>query len=672
MRRWGLRFLSVALCVGWAGVQAGWAVDFWTQGFGAGTPGAKPAGWYDDGDDQSFHAMMYYPATDGYANVTVTTGQTWGKVLSFSQNVDVTTYPKIEIVVSAVNSGGIKVGVFIPSPWEEHVSASAITSAGTYVIDIPALSGGWSGTKNMGIQLVAEGTGGSIVIDSIRIFDGAVPNSPTASPTTNPNSPTYTPTSTHTPTSTPYAGTPTFTPTITPTPANTSTFTITNTPVTTNLWLEHFAGTFGAKPPNWEDDTDVAGNKARITYVGDSYSTWVKVSRTAADTWGKIASPAKYADMSRFSEVEVGVISVGNGAAWKLGVQEIGGQGAYKDLAASKTTIGAYSFNFADVMGWAKTGSGDLTHTFQFVVIVEGQPGAYVVLDYIRIYSNGIPPTPTATPEVYSAWNTTFELVPGGRGAPNEKPDLWLDEGADSGKNMYIRYSYTNGYAYLSRTAEAKYGVVMAPAVRADVDRYKYIRIDVKSVSPGAKWKIGVQETSRDKAYVDACPVSSLIGEYVFEYPVAMAAANGITWNGVRDFNLLLIVEGPAGATVEVSEFALFAYGTAPTPTITVTSTITPWVQQRETLAYPNPAFDKVTFGYLAEGAVTVNLDVFKLTGEKVAGITEERVGQPQEILKTVWDAASIPSGIYFCHVKVVGHGGRVWVDVFKKVAIAK
>lgn len=108
------------------------------------------------------------------------------------------------------------------------------------------------------------------------------------------------------------------------------------------------------------------------------------------------------------------------------------------------------------------------------------------------------------------------------------------------------------------------------------------------------------------------------------------------------------------------------------TSTPTPTPTTTPWLAGQKVLAYPNPARGQVTFAYTVAGLSSVTIDVYRLTGERVARITERKNGGTGQTLTTSWDAAGVAPGIYLCRVQVTDADGRVVVDQKKKVALIK
>ncbi|MEW6517016.1 MAG: T9SS type A sorting domain-containing protein [candidate division FCPU426 bacterium] len=105
--------------------------------------------------------------------------------------------------------------------------------------------------------------------------------------------------------------------------------------------------------------------------------------------------------------------------------------------------------------------------------------------------------------------------------------------------------------------------------------------------------------------------------------------------------------------------------------TLTMTPTGTPWVSAGRVLAYPNPARDRVVFAYTVPGASRIEIDIYHLTGERVARI-EEGKNNSGQTLTTAWEAAGVAPGIYLCRIKITDANGRVLLDQRKKVAIVR
>ncbi|MEW6516369.1 MAG: FG-GAP-like repeat-containing protein [candidate division FCPU426 bacterium] len=341
---------------------------FWNQHFSGGSQGAQPAGWYDESDDGGMNAQIAYAATDSLAEVTTVSGQEWGKVLSYSADVNLNLYSTLEVTISAISGGTAKIAVFSQAGgWEEHVCSGSLAAPGTYSFDIPTASG-WSGVKNLGVELISEGGNCVVTFDQVRIHREGMPS-------------------------------PTPTPTITPTP----------TPTPSNAYFENFAGTQGQQPANWMDETDDANFNAEIAY--SAVSSLAAVTRTAEGEWGKVLSPVINCNVSVYSYVEVAVASVSVDASWKVGIQEAEGSWTYYNLSGSQTGTGTYKYNYATATGWSGT------HAFRVQLTVEGAPGKAVEVDWVRVGGEEtvlgaiyIPATPT-----FSATSTpvpTLTLTP--------------------------------------------------------------------------------------------------------------------------------------------------------------------------------------------------------------------------------------------------------------------
>jgi hypothetical protein len=286
----------------------------------------------------------------------------------------------------------------------------------------------------------------------------------------------------------------------------------------------------------------------------------------------------------------------------------------------------------------------------------------------MRVYRHGSLPAPVPALLRANGWVAHFDPTPG-----QTRPKDWIDSTVDPGKHLYLAYSSLPGYVYLSRTAQAPYGSVTSPAISGNVTRYPYLSISVTNMSPDARWKVGIADNSPDHFYVDLNPSWNLQDTVVYNYTAALQQYNNVTtWAGMQNFNIVLTMENANVQSVELSDLRLFGFGADPTSTVTVTPTITPWVQPNNVLAYPNPSRDRVSFAFRADEAVNVTLDIYKLTGERVGNVVEQQAGGSGQILQTVWDAVNVPPGVYLCHLKAVGAGGRAWVDVVKKVAIVK
>lgn len=458
---------------------------YWNQHFSDGTPGAQPAGWYDESDDGAMNAQIAYAATDSLAEVSTVSGAEWGKVLSYSADVNLNRYSTLEVTISAISSGTAKIAVFsLAGGWEEHLCSTSISTPGTYSFDIPTASG-WSGVKNLGVELISEGGNCIVTFDQVRIHREGMPS-------------------------------PTPTPTLTPTP----------TPTPSNAYFEHFVGTQGEQPANWIDETDDSNFNAEIACAATS--SLAAVTRTADSNWGKVLSPVIGCNVSEYGYVEVSIASVTPDTSWKIGIQEAEGSWSFYDLSGSQTAAGTYKYNYAAATGWSGT------HAFRVQLTIEGASDKAITVDWVRVGGETtvmgavcIPPTWTPT--------ATSTLQP-----------------------------------TLTPTPESTAQVVL----------------------------------------------------------------------------------------------------NTHTPTASPTYTATPFVAVNQVLAYPNPARGRVDFAYTVAGAGKVTIDIYKVTGERVATITEHVNGGTGQTLRTAWDAVDVAPGVYLCRIVITDGSGQVILNEKKKVAL--
>lgn len=100
-------------------------------------------------------------------------------------------------------------------------------------------------------------------------------------------------------------------------------------------------------------------------------------------------------------------------------------------------------------------------------------------------------------------------------------------------------------------------------------------------------------------------------------------------------------------------------------PTVTQSPALTAGsTSVTQVTAYPNPARGRVTFALNVPGAQSVIIDIYRLTGERVARL-HERTGQV-----VTWEAAGVAPGIYLCRVTVLGDRGEILLQQTRKVAL--
>ncbi|MCK5242460.1 hypothetical protein KAR34_08410 [bacterium] len=108
---------------------------------------------------------------------------------------------------------------------------------------------------------------------------------------------------------------------------------------------------------------------------------------------------------------------------------------------------------------------------------------------------------------------------------------------------------------------------------------------------------------------------------------------------------------------------------TTPSPTQTLTPTVTASVEtintfNRSVLAYPNPARDKVNFALRETGVDKVIINIYNLTGERIANLDQSNPGQ-----LITWETMDIAPGIYLYQTVITQKGQEKRLKI-KKVAI--
>ncbi|MBN1596487.1 T9SS type A sorting domain-containing protein, partial [candidate division FCPU426 bacterium] len=108
------------------------------------------------------------------------------------------------------------------------------------------------------------------------------------------------------------------------------------------------------------------------------------------------------------------------------------------------------------------------------------------------------------------------------------------------------------------------------------------------------------------------------------------------------------------------------------TPTATATSTPTPWLEANHLLVYPNPAQDRVYFAYTVTGHINVSIDVYCLTGDRVAHIEEQNHNRQNQTQSTIWYTGNTAPGIYWARIIIKNEEGRVLVNRIVKLALLR
>ena len=104
-----------------------------------------------------------------------------------------------------------------------------------------------------------------------------------------------------------------------------------------------------------------------------------------------------------------------------------------------------------------------------------------------------------------------------------------------------------------------------------------------------------------------------------------------------------------------------------PTETKEIVGKLIPDV--KKVFCYPNPAKENTTIRYFVEDADRVEIEIFTLSGRKIATFENTNI-TPFEFNETVWNLAGIESDVYFA--KITAESGSQTETVIIKIGIAK
>jgi hypothetical protein len=672
---------------------------YWLDHF-AGVQGVQPANWLDETDDATYNAEIEYAVTASFARIARTTDAgTEGEVHSINLTCNIKKYNWISLTIGALSPGAQwKVSICEVAGVPFDISGWNNTT-GTFAYDHNVLTG-WTGNPDFYIILHVQGAAGEwIEIDQVNLTELPITPSPTATETsvlTATPTATITMTGTITVTST---GTETVTPTVTATP------TATMTPDPDMYWLDHFAGVQGVQPANWLDETDDATYNAEIEYaVTDSFA---RIIRTAdAGTEGEVHSITLSCNVKKYNWISLTISNLAPGVQWKVGICKVAG--VPFDISGWNSTTGDFAYDHNTITGW------NASPDFYLIIYVQGADGDWIEIDQINLTELPITPSPTATQSPVLTETPTATTTPTNTPIPDNiwidefegtygvQPTNWEDATQKASQRAEIEYSATYSYAAITRTTNNQTGEVISTIISCDVSIFTHLEINVPAISAGNTWKIAVQESGGP---TDLNTYTSATGTILLDY----ATATG--WTGIHNFEIHIYmdkgnagdwmeidwvrvcvdgsVHGAAMHKMEAPPTSTFTYTATPTVTATAvatngpvantatfTSTITPsptpFVAAKQVIAYPNPARGKVTFAYTIEGSAKVKIDIYRLTGERIATISEQKDGGQGQTLRTQWDALDIAPGIYLARIVITDGSGKVVLSEKKKIALIR
>jgi hypothetical protein len=151
---------------------------------------------------------------------------------------------------------------------------------------------------------------------------------------------------------------------------------------------------------------------------------------------------------------------------------------------------------------------------------------------------------------------------------------------------------------------------------------------------------------------------------------VAGGGAKGASENNYSGMTIAFSPSPTLVSTATPTGASLIASGIlSAIPTFTL---VPDWVRGGTAIVYPNPAHGRVCFAYRLVGENKVAIDIYRLTGERVAHLEERQNGGAGQTFSSVWEAAGVAPGVYFARIVVTDAGGREVVNVKKKVALLK
>jgi hypothetical protein len=572
-----------------------------------GTTGVQPAGWVDETDNAAFNAEITYSTTASWATVSRNADDTWGKVLSPNQVIDLTAYPFLEINVPAVSAGAnYSIGIQeTEGSYLQYSLLSAATDAGIYYFDI-ATATGWSGAHSFQVEIIVGGANGEYIeVDYVTIITTEPTPTPSATPEdTATFTVTETPedTATFTVTETP-EDTATFTPTATPedtatftpteTPEDTATFTATETPEDTATFTptatpEDTATFTPTETPEDTPTTEVTPTATPTPLYPQRVKVWPEHSIfMQPDTTQNILAVSKYHHI-----VQPNI---------QLRYRVVRGNG----------TFGGNSEAFAT------TGPA-------------GEPAS------------------VAFTTSSSVWRVNIIKV----------------DNMGLGGRRYIPIIVLPG-----RVCGA---AVDAADVKAD-ESENYMTEDEADAAAEAMLNDEMVAAGVTGAIV---PITNTPTYTPTNTPTPEPTAIPTSTEDPTEVPTEVPTEAPTEAATAVPATPVPA---TPVPTYTFTSTPIPTqplsaqalVAKEKVVPYPNPARGRVNFAYKVTGRASITINVYTLSGDKIATIKDDQTGTGR-ILSTAWEAAGVAPGVYLVHVVITDGSGKVIVNETKKVALVK
>ena len=684
-----------------------------------GVAGQVPVGWHDSTNSSEINTTLVQHL-DGTALLSLNQGgDAYGDVMSpIIGPIDINLLTDLEINIPQF-AENTYVDVQIQEIDGAYRSFSAfqhIDQAGTYRISIQDVLNDVvldRFTLKLWINAVTPHDPQGVYnlnIDYIKIYNYAL--EPTATPTC-----TFTPTQTYTasPTLT-ITSTPTITPTQTSTPTSTKNQTMTPTP-----YVDTFAGTPGQIPLGWSDSTNSSEFNATIRKASDE-TALVTLNQGGASYGDVMSSIIENIDIDHLTHLEIHVTQMTSNTYFDIQIQEV--EGDYRWFAAftNMNTQGIYRVNIRDVLGEVTLTRFSLKLWINSADNPHDPQGEYHAnIAYVRLFNPSDEPTVTMTMTMTmtSSPTVSFTQTPSCTCTPTPSPTMTSTMTCSATKISIVSVTQT-----MTGTVTS----TVTPTLTPCVPQYlkinlsgpifmkpnQAIEIQVTSQFAGSNQPgipihferlygygsfAGVTETTK----YTGSDGSSAMAVYTASgqaWSMNVIAIDNSSYGSIRYVYLIVISkalwdrwygqeEVTASATHMPSAVTLFEdYETAwqagekvlndamdiaaaMQSTNTPTMTTTPWLRAEQIMVYPNPARNRVHFAYTVTGEVITKIDVYKITGERVAHIYEDKNGGPGATLRTTWESDKIAPGIYWARIEI-RQGQQIILSQIIKFAIVK
>jgi hypothetical protein len=501
-----------------------------------------------------------------------------------------------------------------------------------------------------------------------------------------------------------------------------------------HFWLDDFVGsTPGTQPSGWQDETDDNAFNVEIDY---SYTTsYAVITRTAESTWGKVLSPQQFVDVDLHPFIKINIPATSGAVTWKLGIQEKEGSFIHYDIQGSTYATGEFTYDYATITGWSgqhmfsveiilEGSAGEYIEVDYLSISGSTDDGFRDDLNG-SAYNQPVKwldETDDATFDCHIDYSYTASLAAITRTAENAwgkvltvsqtldvslypLVELKIEQLSDSVTwklgiqemgGTYQRYEIqasTTACGTLSYDYGSIIGWTGTHTFRVEIIlegsdgqwmELDHVRIygDVLTMTPTNSPTFTMTPTptftptrtftATYSPTATHTPTDSITPSVTMTNTPIISATASTTMTMTATSFVSSTVTPVLSRTVTPSVTTTTIPSTTVTPTITITPTEQNRWRKAEVMVYPMPARGQVTFTYQIYCPVKVSIDIYSVTGERVARIEEEKQTSTAQDVFTVWNAVNVAPGIYLSRLVVRDMQGKVIINQRKKVAIIK